>query len=305
MLTFNAIDVETANADRASICQIGIVHVRDGEIVDEWETLVNPEDWFDPWNVSIHGIDESDVKNSPTLPMVRGELRSRLRGSILVSHTSFDRVAFERAMTRYDLEQLRVIWLDSARIVRRAWPEKFGRSGYGLKNVAEHLDISFKHHNALEDARAAAKIVLHACEFTGTDVESWLSRVKRPIFSSSRQSSSKARSSNSRSHQSEKRVGNENGILIGETVVFTGKLGIPRSKVADIAADAGCNVSRSISKKITILIVGTQDKSKLKGYDKSSKHRKVEALIEAGVDIQILSEEDFSDLAGVDLPKFL
>ena len=44
MLTFNSIDVETANADRASICQIGIVHVRDGEIGDQWQTLVNPED---------------------------------------------------------------------------------------------------------------------------------------------------------------------------------------------------------------------------------------------------------------------
>ena len=49
MLTFNSIDVETANADRASICQIGIVRVRDGKIQDQWQTLVNPEDWFDPW----------------------------------------------------------------------------------------------------------------------------------------------------------------------------------------------------------------------------------------------------------------
>ena len=88
MLTFNSIDVETANADRASICQIGIVHVREGEIADQWQTLVNPEDWFDPWNVSIHGIEETDVGNSPALPEVRAELRARLRGSVLVSHTS-------------------------------------------------------------------------------------------------------------------------------------------------------------------------------------------------------------------------
>ena len=67
MLTFNAIDVETANADRASICQVGIVHVRDGAIHDRWQTLINPEDWFDPWNVSIHGITLDDVSNSPTL----------------------------------------------------------------------------------------------------------------------------------------------------------------------------------------------------------------------------------------------
>ena len=68
MLTFNSIDVETANADRASICQIGMVHVRDGQIEDRWQALVNPEDWFDPWNTSIHGISETDVRNSLTLP---------------------------------------------------------------------------------------------------------------------------------------------------------------------------------------------------------------------------------------------
>ena len=150
MLTFNAIDVETANVDRASICQIGIVHVRNGAIKDQWQTLVNPEDWFDPWNVSIHGIDEDDVKGSPTLPEVRGELGSRLRGSVLVSHTAFDRVACERAMMRYSLEQLQVTWLDSARIARRAWPDRFGRSGYGLKSIAMDLNVSFKHHDAQE-----------------------------------------------------------------------------------------------------------------------------------------------------------
>ncbi len=96
MLTFTAIDVETANADRESICQIGIVYVQNGEIVDRWQTLVDPECDFDPWNVAIHGIDRAVVSGSPTLPQVRGELRRRLRGSVLVSHTSFDRVAFVR-----------------------------------------------------------------------------------------------------------------------------------------------------------------------------------------------------------------
>ena len=185
MLTFNSIDVETANADRASICQIGIVHVRDGEIEDQWQTLVNPEDWFDPWNVSIHGIDKNDVRRSPKLPELRGELCARLRGSILVSHTSFDRVAVERAIARYELEPIQVTWLDSARIARRAWPESYGRSGYGLKNIANDLDISFRHHDALEDARAAAEIVLRSCASTEMDIEGWLRRIDRPVFPSS------------------------------------------------------------------------------------------------------------------------
>ena len=222
MLTFNSIDVETANADRASICQIGIIHVREGKIEDQWQTLVNPEDWFDPWNVSIHGIEESDVADSPTLPEVRDELRARLRGSVLVSHTSFDRVAFERAMTRYDLEQLQVTWLDSAKIARRTWPERYGRRGYGLKNIARDLGISFRHHDALEDARAAAEIVLGACAETQTDIEGWLHRVNCPIFPSSSGVASRPR-------VSEKREGNVDGLLFGETIVFTGSLRIPKT----------------------------------------------------------------------------
>ncbi len=119
-LSFNAIDVETANADRSSICQIGIAHVSNGKIEDTWKSLIDPEDWFDPWNVDVHGITQDSVKGAPTLPEVRNELRRRLRDSVLVSHTSFDRVAFERAMDKYSLEPLKVTWLDSAKIVRRA-----------------------------------------------------------------------------------------------------------------------------------------------------------------------------------------
>ncbi len=287
MLTFNSIDVETANADRASICQIGIVHVQEGRIEDKWETLVNPEDWFDPMNIMIHGIQESDVRHSPTLPDVRGELRDRLCGSVLVSHTAFDRVAFERAMVKYGLEKLRVTWLDSAMIARRAWPECYRQRGYGLKSIAEDLGISFRHHDALEDARAAAEIVLRACLNTEMDIEGWLRRVDRPIFDSSAYSA--------------KREGNVNGPLFGETVLFTGALGIPRRRAADVAAEAGCQVVNGVSTKVTMLVVGIQDETKLNGYLKSSKHRKVEELVKKGADIQILSEDDFSALMDVDL----
>lgn len=299
MLTFNSIDVETANADRASICQIGIVHVRGGEIKNQWQTFVDPEDWFDPYNVSIHGIRENDVRNSPTLPEVRDELRSRLRGSVLVSHTSFDRVAFERAMTRYNLEQLQVTWLDSAKIARRAWPERYGRGGYGLKNIAKNLDISFKHHDAMEDARAAAEIVLRACATAGVaNIEEWLRRVDCPIFPSS-----SGGAPSEKRVRSVKRVGSVEGALYGETIVFTGKLGILRREAADMAAAAGCNVINNVTKEVTMIVVGIQDKRRMNGYGKSTKHRKAEALIRKGADIQILSESDFSELTGVALPK--
>ena len=52
-----------------------------------------------------------------------------------------------------------------------------------------------------------------------------------------------------------------------------------------------------------MLVVGTQDKSKINGYEKSSKHRRAEILVENGADIQILSESDFYELMLIAWPK--
>ena len=174
MLSFSAIDVETANASGASICQIGLVQVRNGKITREWESLVNPQGSFHRGNIRVHGIRSEDVRHSPTLPRIWNTLRSSLRGSILVSHTNFDRRAFEQAQDRFGLEPLDVLWVDSTRIVRRSWPRRYARRGFGLDNVARDLGITFRHHDALEDARAAALIVLQACEASGTRIEDWL-----------------------------------------------------------------------------------------------------------------------------------
>ena len=179
--SFAAVDVGTANPSRYSICQIGIVHVRDGRIADHWSTLVDPETWFDDWNVEIHGIDEEDVRGSPVMPRLEPELRQRLSGYVL-SHSTFDSVAFERAFERYELPDLSCAWIDSQRVVRRAWRDRFGKKGYGLKNVATFLGIEFDHHDALEDARACARVMLRACEDTGLSLDKWRVRITQPIF---------------------------------------------------------------------------------------------------------------------------
>ena len=125
-LTFNAIDVETANADWSSICQIGVVRVRDGVVTGEWETLVDPEAHFDGFNMMIHGITEKDVQGSPTIADISLELRNMLDGEVLVHHTPFDRVSINRSLRKYALDPLEAIWLDSARVVRREHGHRLG-----------------------------------------------------------------------------------------------------------------------------------------------------------------------------------
>jgi DNA polymerase-3 subunit epsilon len=77
-MQFVAIDVETANPDMASICQIGIAFFKNGQLEREWVSLVNPKDYFDPINVSIHGIEESSVSSAPTFESIYHEIESLL-----------------------------------------------------------------------------------------------------------------------------------------------------------------------------------------------------------------------------------
>ena len=288
-MTFNAVDVETANSDRSTICQIGIAHVVNGQIDERWSTLVDPEDYFDDFNINIHGITPKQVQEAPTLPEIREELRKRLRGQVLVSHTSFDRSAFEIAMDKYGLDQLQVYWLDCAKVVRRAWPEKFSQRGYGLKNVAHHIGYEFKHHDALEDAVAAAEITLAACRKHNVDIEHWLRIFEKDNFYRKKRER--------QTYEPVRREGNPDGEHFGEVLVFTGELRMPRAEAANYASFMGCKVSTSISKKTTILVSGIQKSSAIKSTSgKSSKHIKAEELISGEHNLKIISETDFFSL---------
>jgi len=284
-MEFVAIDVETANADMSSICQVGLALYRNSQLVEEWKTYIDPEDYFDWFNVSIHGINEDIVKGAPTILDISGEICSFLDDQVSVCHTHFDRVAVQQAFEKYKLRLPRCRWLDSARVARRTWSE-FAFRGYGLGNVCSFLGYDFISHDALEDAKAAACILNSAIEKTGLDVEGWLRRVEQPI------DPSRIGSGNAI-----KRGGNPEGPLYGEVLAFTGALEIPRREAADLAARIGCQVESGVTKRTTILVVGDQDVKKLAGHQKSSKHRKAEKLISKGYAIRILRETDFRRLA--------
>jgi DNA polymerase III subunit epsilon len=186
-MQFVAIDVEAANADLASICQIGIAHFADGRFTEKWDSLVDPEDEFDGINIAIHGIDESTVVGAPTFPSLAETIARKLVDTVVVSHTPFDQTAIRSVFAKYGIEVPVITWLDSARVVRRTWLD-LSRRGYGLAPVAERLGIQFRHHDAAEDARAAGEILLHAIRETGLSVDEWVVRAKKADeFNSRRQ----------------------------------------------------------------------------------------------------------------------
>ena len=275
---FLAIDVETANNSKDSICQIGIAMVpTDGQIRTAG-ILVDPEQAFDAFNTKLHGIDQSKVTGAFTFEVVLEALRPFLERHILIQHSNFDKQAFDSACLKYGIPQLSSNWVDSVRIARNAWPELKGNGGHGLASLKEHLGLIFEHHDAEEDARATAQVTILAEEKTGKTF------------------STQAKSKRNTYQPSIAIEGNPNGPLSGHVACFTGQLKLSRVEASTFAAGAGITVKQGMSKKVTLLIVGDQDMSNLAGHEKSSKHRKAEELILKGCKIRIMGETEFTKI---------
>ena len=87
MKDFAAIDFETANNQRSSVCSVGIVIVRDGEITDTFYSLINPEpNYYNYWCSQEQGLTRKDTDNAPVFPEVRRQIEPLIEGLPLVAH---------------------------------------------------------------------------------------------------------------------------------------------------------------------------------------------------------------------------
>jgi DNA polymerase-3 subunit epsilon len=181
-MDFVVIDVETANSNPRSICQVGITTFQNDSLSGIWGSLINPEDSFSALNIAIHGIRPYHVVDAPNWVDIQHELRSRLEQRILASHTYFDFRAVRSANERYGLPGISwTDWVDTCKVARTAWPYL---SSYRLSHLARAFGISYQPHNATEDARCAGEILLRAVQTTGLALKDLLRTYNR--FASSR-----------------------------------------------------------------------------------------------------------------------
>ncbi|MFK7751104.1 MAG: exonuclease domain-containing protein [Sedimentitalea sp.] len=167
LFRFIALDVETAGKSIGGICQIGLCFVGQTGELQTFSVLVDPEEPFEPFNTQLHGIGAKTVAQAATFPTVYAALYEVLNTHSLVQHSTFDEKAMTAACARYDLPMISSHWTNSVTIARQAWPALKGAGGHGLANLKTHLGLQFHHHDAGEDARAAATVILHAEQILG------------------------------------------------------------------------------------------------------------------------------------------
>ena len=159
--SFTAIDFETANRRPDSACQLAAVVVRDGKITDSAMWMIRPKPlYFSRSHIQIHGITPEQVRGEAEFGEVWPEIAQKLEGDCLVAHNASFDIGVLLACLRSHNQQVPDMEFQCTRnVARRAWPT---RRRYGLKPLADWLGIRFRHHDALEDALACAKVMLAA-----------------------------------------------------------------------------------------------------------------------------------------------
>lgn len=161
MNTFAAIDFETANHHPSSVCSVGVVIVRGGEITDKIYRLIRPKpEWYSYWNTQVHGLTAADTENEKVFRYVWAEIASKIADLPLVAHNGpFDKRCLRAAFSVYQMDYPDYEFHCTLSASRKT----FGAilPNHQLHTVAAHCGYNLaNHHHALADAEACAVIAL-------------------------------------------------------------------------------------------------------------------------------------------------
>lgn len=154
--TYIALDIETTSLDpeKGEVLEIGAVRFNEEKVLDEWETLVNPQEKIPTIIKAITGITEQDIKEAPTLEEVKEKIRGFVSKEPIVGHNIYFDLDFLKAKginfpnKRYDTWRLATILLP-----------KF--PAHSLEALADYLKIKhLEKHRSLADAKASAELFL-------------------------------------------------------------------------------------------------------------------------------------------------
>jgi DNA polymerase-3 subunit epsilon len=304
--SFVALDVETAQGKRWSICQIGLVFFENNVITKTISEYIQPpKNEYFHWNIKIHGITPEITKNKPYFPEVWDRIYPLIKNQKLVAHNaSFDKSCLKQTLTYYNID-----------IPNFNFECTYKMSGEKLNIACESLDIPlYNHHDATCDAKACGLLYLKlnqknyvdsaisqpketkneknqlknkfaqkllekgSMELDGISISFWTGHNKEN--NATRYNWNKVKSCSFYNQQSEGTNGH---------IVVTGIMQIPRHEILEYAAKLGLKVHSRVTLETDLVVLGSDNVSPNKIADALK-------LIKKGHHVEFLDEVAFLEI---------
>lgn len=161
MNDFAAIDFETANSRRTSVCSVGVVVVRDGAVADSYYSLIRPRpNFYSGFATAVHGLCDADTADAPDFATVWREVSPRIEGLPLVAHNAtFDESCLRAVFALYGMTYPDYRFYCTLRASRAVFGRRLPNHQLHTVSAACGFDLN-RHHHALSDAEACAHIAL-------------------------------------------------------------------------------------------------------------------------------------------------
>lgn len=292
-LDFTAIDFETANGFRGSACAVGLVRVRDGRMTERAAWLMRPPagfDRFDARNTRIHGIRPEQVADAPRFAEVHERIADFVGSDVLVAHNAaFDVGVIESGLEVSGRDVPSYDYACSLTLARRV----YRLASYALPSAAREAGFTpGRHHDALADAEACAAILIdigaRTCARGEASVDAVLAAQGLRRSTLPERAAGQGRESRA-TRQARLQPGlfdatvpladerdlpdpmrwPDEGVnpepatdadpahpLYGQTVVFTGGIGMSRQDAKRRAAAHGARTANRVTAQTTVLVVG-------------------------------------------------
>ncbi len=311
-MNFVALDFETANHRRDSVCEIGIAVVSNGQVREQRSWLVRPrENQFNRMNTYIHGIDAKKVADEPEFDALWQKVRDYFEGACVVAHNaSFDLSVLRHVLAQYEIPFPELSYACSLQVARRAWR---GLPSYGLAALSERFGISLNHHAAGSDAEASARIMLCAMEEHGLgtfdEIEPKFGLQVGRLYAHGYIPSGRLRP---QKKKKKKRLDslpidlsrvNKEHPLFGKTVVFTGTLkNISRAEAQRAVLEAGGHAPNFVDDRTHYLVLSEKVFSNITQGVNNNKVRQARQLSGSNSQIELITEQQFLRLLQYEVP---
>lgn len=155
-----AFDVETPNCRNDRISGIGVTLLDGEKVLEQVDTLVNPETHFDPFNMELTGITPERVADKPNFPELWEKIAPILDQGILVAHNApFDLSVLGKCLKQYGISwKKQVPYVCTCQISRRLLPQL---PNHRLDTLCSFLRLDLNHHQAGSDSLACGEILLY------------------------------------------------------------------------------------------------------------------------------------------------
>lgn len=291
--TFVVFDIETTGLDSLSneIIEIGALKVKDGKVVDTFDHLIKPSHPISDFITNLTGITNEMVETAETIEEVLTQFINFIGDNILMGHNvNFDiNFVYDHA-EKYNNHILNNDFIDTLRLARKLLPEL---SHHRLSDLADYYNIDKTgHHRALKDVEMTLEVYNHLVEEILNQYGN-IDNFKKQIYKNSYDNFSDL------TPQTDKI--DKNNIFYDKNIAITGNfVNLPRKEAVQKILNLGGHYISKVTEETDYLIEGSK-RSRYQKNPKSTKQLQAEKLISEGVDIKILTEEEFLKIINEDL----